>query len=218
MTNIPELATTVKGKQSQTKSSRVEKWRSFQTEIIGLHGKRPLAKGWSTWHGCAAYMERLERDGHNFGMLARKYPGVDIDVTLSGLADICESQATATFGPAPCRARLGSSKRLLMYRTDELLRKRRFVFRDQVGTDHAVELLATGQQYAVDGKHPDGGSYVWTTEPNPWDLTTITGEMWDRYCRALAERLQRVAGCTMLKTASGAQPSPRPLDARQGAF
>jgi hypothetical protein len=147
----------------------------------------------------------MERDGNNFGLLSRNYPGIDIDVTRPGLADICESQATATFGPAPRRGRTGSCKVLLMYRCadHETLRKRRFVFKDQSDTEHAVELLATGQQYVVDGVHPDGGAYGWNEQPSPYDLNPITGAMWDTYCRALAERLRRVAGVTVVKDGLG---------------
>jgi hypothetical protein len=187
------------------REARIARWLPFATEIIGLAGKKPLVKGWSTWHGTREYMERLEKAGHNFGMLSRKYPVIDIDVTLSGLATIARDLALEMLGPAPVRSRAKSSKCLLMYRTDdELLRKRRFVFKDQQGTEHAVELLATGQQFVCDGVHPEGMSYEWD-EPSftPDDLTVITGARWDAYCVALAKELKRVAGVTVVKDGLG---------------
>src|SRR5215813_7294773 len=142
--------------------TRAQVWTPFASEIIALRGKRPLSKGWAEWHGTPQGLARFEADGHNFGMLARRYPGLDIDVTLTGLAHICEQEALRILGPAPRRGRAHTSKCLFMYRTDETLRKRRIEFTAQDGSKHAVELLATGQQYVVDGEHPDGGRYVWT--------------------------------------------------------
>jgi hypothetical protein len=137
------------------------------------------------------------------GSYLARHRGVDIDVTLPGLAAVARELALQILGLAPVRTRPNSSKCLLMYRTDETLRKRRFVFKAENGTEHAVELLATGQQYVIDGEHPDGGAYTWNVQPNPWDLSAITAAQWDEFCRALAERLQRVAGCTIVKDGMG---------------
>jgi Family of unknown function (DUF5906) len=162
-------------------------------------------------------MKGLERDGHGFGMLGREYPAIDIDVTLPLIADVCAEEAGAAFGYAPVRRR-GTSKCLLMYRMgNETLRKRLLVFTAPNGTEQAVELLATGQQYVIDGVHPDGQPYTWSEQPNPWNLNTITAAQWDTYCEALGKRLIAI-GCTITKdgrggatSTAGVKPSPESL-------
>src|SRR5262249_12806700 len=98
---------------------------------------------------------------------------------------------------------------------DETLRKRRLECVDQQGTTHAAELLACGQQVVLDGVHPDGSRYVWDRdEISPWDLTTITSAQWEEFCRSLAERLRRGAGCTIVKDGlGGALKTARTVDA-----
>lgn len=184
--------------------SKTELWRAFASEIIAIKAgtKRPLTSGWSTWHGTFEDMERWERHGHGFGMLGRRHPAIDIDVTLPGLADFCERLAVETFGSAPVRARAGSAKRLLMYRTDETLRKRRVEFTAPDGSAQAVELLATGQQYVIEGVHPDGSRYDWLGRPHPDSLATITAELWDCYCETLGRRLYAL-DCTVTKDGRG---------------
>src|SRR5262249_10037057 len=49
----------------------------------------------------------------------------------------------------------------------------------------------------------DGSEYVWDRDPNPWDISDMSDELWERYCRALSERLVRVAGCTIVKDGLG---------------
>lgn len=182
-------------------------WAQFASEIIPLRAdtKRPAMRGWSTWQGSVDWLKQWEREGKGYGMLARRHPGIDIDVTLPGLVSIIRQHALKTFGPAPVRTRPNSSKCLLMYCTDETLRKRRFVFTAQNGSEHAVELLATGQQYVVEGTHPEGGEYAWDRDAHK--LTPITGEQWDTFCTSLAELLQRAAGCTVTKDGLGAKSS-----------
>jgi putative DNA primase/helicase len=196
---ITEKLGNVNGIGHQT---RAEQWREFAPDIIGLDGKRPLVKGWLSWQGSTDYLQRLERAGANYGLLARRFPAIDIDITAPGLANVARRLALETFGEAPTRTRRDSPKCLLMYR-GEGLRKRRMEFRTEDGTVHAVELLGRGQQVAVDGIHPDGCRYEWDRQPNPGDLTTITAEQWETYARTLADRLQRIANATILKDGCG---------------
>jgi hypothetical protein len=183
--------------------TRAERWAPFASEIIGVRAgtKRPLTPGWSTWQGHAKYMADIERRGDSFGMLARKYPAVDIDITLPALAGVATKIAYDILGAAPMRTR-GTCKALLMYRTDEPLRKRRLVFKAADGSEHAVELLATGQQYVIEGNHPDGQPYTWSAYWDPANLNVITSEQWERYCEALAARLT-VLKCTIEKDGLG---------------
>jgi hypothetical protein len=175
--------------------TRTQLWTPFARDIIGLAGKRPLCKGWTTWQGNTEYMETLATRGHNFGLLAANFPAVDIDITAPMLAQVACELATEIIGAAPTRTRGGASKCLLMYAAPPGgLRKRRLEFTTPDGVTHAVELLATGQQYVVDGQHPDGGAYDWSITPDPWDLLTITGEQWDAFARTLADRLTRILG------------------------
>jgi hypothetical protein len=192
---------------------RAEKWRAFAPEIIGLDGKRPLAKDWQNWQGSTDYMGRLEENGRNFGLLGRHFPGVDIDISNPVLAGIARTLALEIIGPAPVRTRADSPKCLLMYRGDGF-RKRRLEGRTEVNltawkadpsvkADTCVELLARGQQYAIDGRHPDGAMYAWDRQPSPWDLTEITADKWDTFIRTVADRLKRVANIAILKDGLG---------------
>src|SRR5262249_52075607 len=53
-------------------------------------------------------------------------------------------------------------KRLIPLRTDAPFDKLRCVFNAPDGSEHKVEILASGQQFVVDGIHPDTGKpYAW---------------------------------------------------------
>jgi hypothetical protein len=104
------------------------------------------------------------KTGACIGIQGRKFPGLDIDVGDESLADEIERHAFATLGPAPVRRREGSSRRLLMY-SGSGLHRLRHAFRHPSmkpeDKDWAVEFLATGQYYNVEGTHPSGARYFW---------------------------------------------------------
>src|SRR5262249_5908987 len=64
-------------------------------------------------------------------------------------------------------------KRLIMLRTDEPFDKLYYVFKAPDGSEHKIEILGDGQQYVVDGLHPE------THKPYGWfggELKTIKRE------------------------------------------
>src|SRR5262245_45374188 len=115
----------------------------FVSSVIEAREKRAITKGWSTLHSTVADVQAMLKRGSNLGMLGRDWCAFDGDITKPGLATIARDLALEIFGTAPCRTR-GTSKFLLMYRNPGGLRKRRFVFKDQRGDEHAVERLALG--------------------------------------------------------------------------
>lgn len=116
-------------------------------------------------------------DGANIGLRSDLFPGVDIDCTDEGLAQIIEDAALAKLGPAPLRVGRWP-KRLLMYRTTEpFSRMRLWIKRGE--ENHLVEILGQGQQYVVQGIHPGTGrAYKWRTPKalTAAELTPITRE------------------------------------------
>ncbi len=143
--------------------------------------KRVVEPGWQ--HGFP--IERIERfalNGYaegNIGLLAARFPGVDIDVRDEQCAAAIEACALRVLGPAPVR--FGSRpKRLLMYATTAPFSKVKVFLtgpngpKGDDGKDYAVEILGEGQQYVVYGEHPDGFEYEWVGASGPGDL-----EVWD---------------------------------------
>jgi hypothetical protein len=170
---------------------------SFVPHIIEVRDKRPITKGWTDHRATVANVQAMLARGSDLGMLGREFCAIDGDFTKPGLAKIARDLALEIFGPAPCRTR-GGSKFLLMYRNPGGLRKRRLVIKDQQGDEHAGERLALGQQYVI-----HGNGCVWDRDPNPWDLADMTDPLWETCVRELAARLQRVAGCTVVKDGLG---------------
>jgi Family of unknown function (DUF5906) len=130
--------------------------------------------------------------GASVGLQGRNFPGLDIDVENEEFAERIESLALDHFGLAPTRTREGSPRRLLVYRktAGETLRKTRLAWVDPTGAKHAVELLAFGQQYVVEGPHPKGGFYLWRHDETPCDcgpaeLAEITSGDVERFFTAL---------------------------------
>jgi hypothetical protein len=106
----------------------------------------------------------------NVGLRAASWPGVDIDVGSDEARELIEDVAVTHLGSAPVRTRAGSPRVLLVYRAtgDEPIRKMRLVF-TLGGLGHAVEVLASGQQYLIAGTHPTGAEYGWR---DGFDLTS----------------------------------------------
>lgn len=185
--------------------------------------KRPIVKDWQ--HGFTdQQIEQFARNGYargSIGMLARRFPGVDIDVSDKACADALEAAVLRVLGPAPIR--YGSApKRLLMYRTDEPFTKVKVFLqapdgspRGPDGKDYAVEFLGDGQQYVIYGEHPDGFEYRWPGNDGPgevdvWELTDLTLGGVTGFVEAIAEYLpegwsvrQQTTGSAATVTVSG---------------
>jgi hypothetical protein len=154
--------------------------------VIPVKGKKPIIEGWQKGF-TPQQVDRLAANGHansNIGLLARTFPGVDIDVSDEQCASAIEALALRMLGSAPIR--IGTApKRLLAYTTDAPFSKVKVYLEgpngpiDENGKDYAVEILGDGQQYVIYGRHPDGHEYTWPNNDGPgdtdaWDLTPIT--------------------------------------------
>lgn len=163
--------------------------------------KRPLIDGWQRGFTTEQIDEYAANGyaGGNVGLLARKFPGADIDVTDEACADAIEHCLRETLGDAPVR--YGTfPKRLLMYAANEPFAKVKLYLtgpdgdKGLDGKKHAVEFLGDGQQYVIYGEHPDGFDYDWPQQDGPadvdvWDLTVITRADIDRFIAALPDYL-----------------------------
>lgn len=146
------------------------------------------------------------------GMAGRNFPALDIDVDDPDLANAINEMAMSTLGDAPVRFGRGS-RRILVYAGSGLT-KRRVAFErvseasgdaDQSDLStieahrpalQAVEFLATGQQYVIEGIHPKTGQpYVWLNGRSPavigaGGLRTVTADQLDAFCRHLEDLLE----------------------------
>jgi len=124
--------------------------------------------------------------GANLGLLAARFPGVDIDCDDPGVAEVVAELARTHLGWAPARIRQGSPRRLLVYRTDRPFPKQRVTFLVG-GQKQAIDILGAGQQYLIEGVHPAGARYLW--EPDGLDfirppaLTDFEPEALERFLR-----------------------------------
>jgi hypothetical protein len=144
-------------------------------ELIPLIGKRPCYENWSQRPGTtAADLSTWETEfprATNTGLLAAKFPGLDIDITDPAIAqamvdtvtdwvDGSNSVIMVRYGNAP--------KCLIPFHTDTPFAKMRRVFRDPSGKEQKLEFLGAGQQYVVDGTHPDiRKPYAWAADRSP---------------------------------------------------
>ena len=122
--------------------------------------------GWVGFHAWTAYTATPEdlsiwtRWGAGIGMQGRRFPAIDIDVHQSALADAIEREVLAVLGAAPVR--FGNGARRLLPYAGEGFSKQRLAFRSADGGDEqAVEFLAEGQFYVVEGVHPRTGQPYW---------------------------------------------------------
>lgn len=152
-------------------------------------------KDWTRYTATAEDMTTWQGWGAGIGMQGRRFPALDIDVDDPELADAIHREAVISLGAAPARFGRGS-RRILVY-AGAGLRKERLAFR-RAGevADQAVEFLATGQQYVVEGIHPKTGQpYIWHDGHSPIELgsdglTSITAEQ----LRTLYLRIEGLLG------------------------
>ena len=165
---------------------------------VKTRDKYPIIKNWQ--EGFTS--EQIEgfaangSAGSNIGLIAARFPGVDIDVLDMQCAAAIEQSALEFFGPAPVR--FGKvPKRLLMYRCEEPFTKAKVYLTDPLGNtegadgkSYAVEVLGKGQQYVIFGTHPEGFAYTWPDQNGPIDsspegLSLITAELVNSWFDAL---------------------------------
>lgn len=114
----------------------------------------------------------------NVGLRAEQWPAIDIDVARADVRDVVENLVNFHLGHSPIRERAGAPRALCVFRLkgEEAIRKMRLVFRDDEGTEHAVEVLGAGQQYVISGTHPSGVEYQWRegAELSAWGARGLT--------------------------------------------
>jgi hypothetical protein len=144
---------------------------------LPLEGKAPHIEKWQEKFLITNDVEirlwpRIYHLAHNTGVLAKFAPGLDIDILIEAAAKAAEMLAREHFEErGDIHVRIGlPPKRLIMLRTDEPFEKLFYTFKAPDGSEHKIEILGEGQQYVVDGIHPD------THQPYRWfggELATI---------------------------------------------
>ena len=188
-------------------------------------GKVPARKGSNGWYGfdwrravrpSRKQIVRWEQWGANVGMRATTFPAADLDIDDELLCLTIQKTIEKHLGKAPVRTSRGS-RRLLVYRTETPFGKMSLAFHFR-GQDHKIEILADGQQYVIDGKHPTGSLYGWKGRPlwnwQPDDIPAVTREQMARFLSDLKGVLEaRGVICTLSVGAVSA--NDRPLTPKQ---
>lgn len=166
-------------------------------ELAAKRGKVPGRKFPGGWFGFRDWTQYTPEPadfpiwqswGASIGMQGRRFPALDIDVVDEELANAIHEAATLAFGVAPCRFGRGA-RRLLVFAGAGLGKRRLAFCQAGVGAgaarspgEHAtalldalepqaVEFLAAGQQYVVDGIHPKTGRpYYWRDGQSPVEV------------------------------------------------
>jgi hypothetical protein len=190
--------------------------------------------GWSESAATRADVDRWDSWNAGIGLQGRRFPGVDIDVDDPRVAERIELDALFSLGAAPTRFGRGA-RRLLPYRLSGAA-KRRLVFTlpdrdgDTAGADsedelgdaldagglqrparglQAVELLADGQQYLLEGIHPKTGQpYTWRDAITPATLgvdglTEISPEQIDDFFERVEATIVELGGTIVTQSQAG---------------
>jgi P4 family phage/plasmid primase-like protien len=154
-----------------------------------------------------AYEKMYGDSVQTIGLQASKFPGLDLDVSVQALVDALRVIAEEEMGETIYRGRENSARVLLMYRASEgedalLMRKMRHVYKDPNNDDPktwpAIEWLAHGQQYLIEGQHQSGVPYEWEWGTGPLqrgydNLVVVTPEQVEAFF-ARADALMAFAG------------------------
>ncbi|MDO9713756.1 bifunctional DNA primase/polymerase, partial [Paracraurococcus lichenis] len=160
---------------------------------IPLEGKAAFLKGWQRRLVPDLAWIAAQVSAHpacNVGIVCGQLAGVDIDVLDPDLAYRLDALAVARLGEGPLR--IGRwPKRLRVYRLTEPMPKMAAGIKGA-----AVEVLASGQQFAAYGIHPDTRQpYTWPdgdlTDTPLEDLPEITPAMLHRFMAEAAGLLPR---------------------------
>lgn len=164
---------------------------------IGTPGKLP------SWYnrdgrmvGLASWTDRTttERDVDHWSqepdygicLQTRNVRAIDVDVDdFDRAADIEEAIKAHIGYPLPCRRRGNSCKFLIPFRLTGDYTKR--IIRVDRAQKHAIEFLATGQQFIAVGTHPSGARYAWEGGL-PAVIPTLTPEQFESLWALLAAR------------------------------
>lgn len=161
-------------------------------------GKVPGKLGTHGWYGynfvtaeapTRGDVAQYDAWGANIGLMARRFPAIDLDVRSTQVRDVGIALAREMFGDPPVRLSV-APRALLMFRTEEPF-SRIALAATENGVSHLVEVLAGDRQYLIAGTHPSGQRYRWTRVERPDELPVLTRESALAYLQALAERLRQ---------------------------
>jgi P4 family phage/plasmid primase-like protien len=172
-------------------------------DLVLLKGKAPVQTAWQKYE--ATMEDSEEWADKNVGLLAARFPAIDCDVTDKDLSRRIYVIARDMFG-AETPMRIGLMPKWLMpFRAGEKMTKRKLEFTTAAGEKHAVEVLATGQQYVIQGIHPD------TKKPYKWavplvaveELPELTKDRVTEFFAEVTEKLES-CGCTITSDTTAA--------------
>jgi hypothetical protein len=160
----------------------------------------------------AAYDKMYQVHGEalpTIGIQASKFPGMDLDVSIPAIVAALKELAFNEMGGTISRGRDNSSRALLMYRAPEsaggedLMRKMRHVYENAAGDKQAIEWLAHGQQYLIEGMHVSGVPYEWDWGNDPLsfghdNLPVVTPDQVEAFFEK-ADLIMAAAGYTRVK-------------------
>lgn len=169
------------------------------------------------WSDPAAANECNAAEFEDYGvgfLTGHGHVALDLDVTESKIAMELDALAVKILGNGPLR--IGKApKRLRVYRCATQFQKMKFTFTLNwaPGKNHAVEILATGQQFVGFGIHPDTNQpYTW---PDGNDLLTValddvpmtTEEQWRKFMNAATALVKK---CGKIVESEGKKNRGRP--------
>lgn len=177
---------------------RLALFRAGFTEITPLNGKRPFLKDWQkrgpTNEDEIAMWEQLYPQALNTGLLTSRVPALDVDIVSN--QEACDAIFNLVEERFEERGyvlrRIGKPPKFCIpFRTDAPFKKITIRFGDE-----RLEFLGTGQQFVVDGIHPDTGEpYRWfksrLDQIEYWDLPFIGAEEAQRLIDDASELLVR---------------------------
>lgn len=133
-------------------------------------GKRPIGKDWERTINDKEQIEGWAKKFTNngIGILTKYTPAVDIDVYDRDASLHMAGVIEKMFGEVPCRIGKKPKRLYLFSCLTPFSKVKSGVWEDDFGQQHAVEILADGQQFVAYGIHPDTKKeYYWIDGNSP---------------------------------------------------
>lgn len=139
-------------------------------------GKWPVMKGWESIHPDEDMVKEWIKSGQGsqgVGILTANTPAVDIDCLDQEVTEAMIAWISEKYNVNPPLRYGKKPKALLLFRSDSAFKKvKSTIWEDDFGDEHALEVLADGQQCVAFGIHPKTNApYSWPNE-SPFDIKT----------------------------------------------
>jgi hypothetical protein len=138
---------------------------------LPANGKRVLLPEWSKKHSTTlaeiSLWDRERRRDTNTGVLTRDVPTLDFDISDEAAVAVALPIIARYVNGAPFLRRVGNPPKFAVpFRTDIPFNKIQVKFQSASGNsskkEQKIEFLANGQQFIVDGRHPNiNRDYQW---------------------------------------------------------